>query len=121
MVLNRFQYPLLYCSCVDDCFIACATQNEMDLCFELLISQAENIKLTRYIPTGRWLPYLNVQVSIAWGKFHTRRYRKPNSKNIIVYFRSAQPSQMKRAVVKNMFRTAAVVSSSSDLKSGHGS
>ncbi|VDL82279.1 unnamed protein product [Nippostrongylus brasiliensis] len=83
--------PLLYCRYIDDCFIVCATQNEMDLCFELLNNQAESIKLTREKPTGRWLPYLNVQ-------------------------RFSHPSQTKRAVVKNMFRTAAMVSSNSDLK-----
>ncbi|VDL82307.1 unnamed protein product [Nippostrongylus brasiliensis] len=109
--------PLLYCRYIDDCFIVCATQEEMDLCFDLLNNQAENIKLTREKPTGRWLPYLNVQVSLARGKFHTRWYRKPSSKNIIVHFRSAHPSQTKKAVVKNMFRTATMVSSNSDLKS----
>ncbi|WKY02527.1 hypothetical protein Q1695_016084 [Nippostrongylus brasiliensis] len=108
--------PLLYCRYIDDCFIVCATQNEMDLCFELLNNQAESIKLTREKPTGRWLPYLNVEVGLTGGKFHTRWYRKPSSKNIIVHFRSAHPSQTKRAVVKNMFRTAAMVSSNSDLK-----
>ncbi|VDL87654.1 unnamed protein product [Nippostrongylus brasiliensis] len=54
--------PLLYCRYIDDCFIVCATQEEMDLCFDLLNNQAENIKLTREKPTGRWLPYLNVQI-----------------------------------------------------------
>ncbi|WKY04401.1 hypothetical protein Q1695_005417 [Nippostrongylus brasiliensis] len=72
--------------------------------------------LTREKPTGLWLPYLNVQVSLTRGKFHTRWYRKPSSKNIIVHFRSAHPSQTKKAVVKNMFRTA-TMSSNSDLES----
>ncbi|VDL71734.1 unnamed protein product [Nippostrongylus brasiliensis] len=102
--------PLLYCRFIDDCFIVCATQGEMDLCLELLNSQAENIKLTREKPTGRWMPYLNVQVSLAQGKFHTRWYRKPSSKNIAVHFRSVHPSQTKKAVVKNMFRIATMVS-----------
>ncbi|VDL74216.1 unnamed protein product [Nippostrongylus brasiliensis] len=109
--------PLLYCRYIDDCFIVCASQDEMDLCFDLLNSQAENIKHTREKSTGRWLTYLNVQVNLARGKFHTRWYRKPTSKNTIVHFRSARPSQTKKAVVKNMFRTATMVSSNCDLKS----
>lgn len=109
--------PLLYCRYIDDYFIVCATQNEMDMCFELLNQQAEHIKLTREKPTDNWLPFLNVQVSCTRGRFHTKWYRKPSSKNIIVHFRSAHPSQTKRATIKNMFRTAAAVSSDSDLKS----
>nr|CDJ95495.1 hypothetical protein HCOI_01737000 [Haemonchus contortus] len=41
-VLDR--RPVLYCRYVDDCFVACSTQKEMDKCFELLNSQADNIR-----------------------------------------------------------------------------
>ncbi|VDL72936.1 unnamed protein product [Nippostrongylus brasiliensis] len=74
--------PLLYCRYIDDCFIVCATQNEMDVCFDLLNNQAEHIKLTREKPTDRWLPFLNTQICLARGRFHTRWYRKPSNKNI---------------------------------------
>ncbi|VDP30328.1 unnamed protein product [Heligmosomoides polygyrus] len=66
---------------------------------------------------GNWLTFLNVQVSCTRNRFHTKWYRKPGSKNIIVHFRSAHPPQPKRAKIKNTFRTAAAVSSYSDLKS----
>ncbi|VDM63932.1 unnamed protein product [Angiostrongylus costaricensis] len=39
--------PLLYCRYVDDCFVLCSTQEEMDKCFELLNAQSEYIKFTR--------------------------------------------------------------------------
>uniref|UniRef100_A0A0K0D196 Reverse transcriptase domain-containing protein n=1 Tax=Angiostrongylus cantonensis TaxID=6313 RepID=A0A0K0D196_ANGCA len=42
--------PLLYCRCIDDCFVICSTQEEMDKCFELLNEQSEYIKLTREKP-----------------------------------------------------------------------
>ncbi|EYC42711.1 hypothetical protein Y032_0521g2875 [Ancylostoma ceylanicum] len=103
--------PLLYCRYIDDCFVVCTTQEEMDMCFELLNNQSEHIKFTREKPKNDWLPFLNVQVHIRGGSRVTKWYRKPNNKNIIVHCRSAHPQQMKRAVVKNMFRTAAEVCS----------
>ncbi|XGW06639.1 hypothetical protein V3C99_016736, partial [Haemonchus contortus] len=41
-------------------------------------------------------------------------YRKPSNKNIIVHCRSAHPFQTKRAVVRNMFRTALKVCTGED-------
>ncbi|VDP09413.1 unnamed protein product [Heligmosomoides polygyrus] len=49
--------------------------------------------------------------------FQTRWYRKPSNKNIIVHYRSAHPDSTKRAIVRNMFQTAALVSSNSEFKS----
>ncbi|VDM61139.1 unnamed protein product [Angiostrongylus costaricensis] len=42
--------PLLYCRYVDDCFVLCSTQEEMDRCFELLNAQSEYVKFTREKP-----------------------------------------------------------------------
>ncbi|VDP13499.1 unnamed protein product [Heligmosomoides polygyrus] len=103
--------PLLYCHYIDDCFIVCATQNEMDMCFELLNQQAEHIKLTRVKPTDNW-------------SAHPSQTKRATIKNVFrtaaaVFsdsdLKSAHPSQTKRATIKNMFRTAAAVSSDSDL------
>ncbi|VDP27841.1 unnamed protein product [Heligmosomoides polygyrus] len=58
-VLSRL--PLLYCRYVDDCFIVCSTQDEMDRCFEIMNSQSDYISLTMETPCGNWLPFLNVQ------------------------------------------------------------
>lgn len=109
--------PLLYCRYIDDCFIVCPTQNEMDTCFDLLNQQAEHIKLTREKPTDQWLPFLNAEVRLSQSTFQTRWYRKPSNKNIIVHFRSAHARSTKRATVRSTFRTAALVSSNHDLKS----
>ncbi|EYC29522.1 hypothetical protein Y032_0006g3016 [Ancylostoma ceylanicum] len=103
--------PLLYCRYIDDCFVICATQADMDKCFQLMNEQSEHIKLTRDKPTDGWLSFLNVQVRITKGVYWTKWYRKPSNKNILVHFLSAHPSHMKRAVVTNMFRTAAKVCS----------
>ncbi|EYC21044.1 hypothetical protein Y032_0020g199 [Ancylostoma ceylanicum] len=53
--------PLLYCRSIDDSFVICATQTEVDKCFESMNKQYEHIKLTRDKPTNGWLPFLNVQ------------------------------------------------------------
>ncbi|VDO68342.1 unnamed protein product [Heligmosomoides polygyrus] len=100
---------LLYCRYVDDCFIVCATQHEMDKCFEVMNSQSEYIKLTREKLCGNSLPFLNVQVQLAGNSYITKWYRKPSCKNIIVHSRSAHPHRTKEAVVRNMFRTAVSV------------
>ncbi|EYB98888.1 hypothetical protein Y032_0127g1402 [Ancylostoma ceylanicum] len=103
--------PLLYCRYIDDCFVICATQAEMDKCFHLMNEQSEHIKLTRDKPTNGCLPFLNVQLRITEGVYWTKWYRKPSSKNILVHFLSAHPTHMKRAVVTNIFRTATKVCS----------
>uniref|UniRef100_A0A7I4XWM4 Reverse transcriptase domain-containing protein n=1 Tax=Haemonchus contortus TaxID=6289 RepID=A0A7I4XWM4_HAECO len=108
-VLDR--RPVLYCRYVDDCFVACSTQKEMDKCFELLNSQADNIRFAREKPNDKWLPFLNMQVQLERGFLRTKWYRKPTSKNILVHFRSAHPRKIKRAITANMIRTAKMVSS----------
>ncbi|VDM64294.1 unnamed protein product [Angiostrongylus costaricensis] len=50
--------PLLYCRYVDDWFVLCSTQEEMDKCFELLNAPSEYIKFTRGKPKEKWLPFL---------------------------------------------------------------
>ncbi|EYC41153.1 hypothetical protein Y032_0580g254 [Ancylostoma ceylanicum] len=108
--------PLLYCRYIDDCFIVCSTQTEMDRLFELMNKQSEHIKLTRENPEQNWLPFLNVQVHISGGTFRTKWYRKPSNKNIIVHSLSAHPTHTKRHIVGNMFRTAARVCSGNEEK-----
>ncbi|EYC22110.1 hypothetical protein Y032_0018g3720 [Ancylostoma ceylanicum] len=108
--------PLLYCRYIDDCFIICATQAEMDNCFELMNGQNEHIKLTRDTPLDDWLPFLNAQINITNGICRTKWYRKPSNKNILVHFRSAHPTHAKKAIVTNMFRTAARVCSGIEEK-----
>ncbi|EYC28547.1 hypothetical protein Y032_0007g3282 [Ancylostoma ceylanicum] len=103
--------PLLYCRFIDDCFVICATQAEMDKCFELMKGQNEHMKLTRDTPLDDWLPFLNAQINITNGICRTKWYRKPSNKNILVHFCSAHPTHAKEAIVTNMFRTAAWVCS----------
>ena len=101
--------PLLYCRYIDDCFVICSTQKEMDRCFELLNAQSEYIRFTREEPKNNWLPFLNVQIKLSEGGYITKWYRKPSNKNILVHCLSSHPSHTKRALVKNMFRTATSV------------
>nr|CDJ88988.1 Hypothetical protein CBG20427 [Haemonchus contortus] len=108
-VLDR--RPVLYCRYVDDCFVACSTQKEMDKCLELLNSQADNIQFTREKPNDKRLPFLNMQVQLERGFLRTKWYRKPTSKNILVHFGSAHPRKLKRAITANVIRTAKMVSS----------
>ena len=108
--------PLLYRRYIDDCFIICSTQAAMDRCFQLLNEQSDLIKFTRETPEGGWLPFLNVQVHLARGVQATKWYRKSSSKNILVHYLSAHPKRMKQSVIRNMFRTAAKVSSGVEEK-----
>ncbi|VDP62610.1 unnamed protein product, partial [Heligmosomoides polygyrus] len=57
--------PIFYSRYIDDCFVVCSTQVEMDACFELLNKQSEYIRLTRETPSNDWLPFLNVQVAVT--------------------------------------------------------
>ncbi|KAK6745282.1 hypothetical protein RB195_011792 [Necator americanus] len=100
---------LLYCRYIDDCFLVCSSQAEMDNCFKILNEQSEYITFTRDKPKGEWLPFLNVQVHISNRTHRTKWYRKPSNKNILVHFLSAHPTQVQRSVVRNMFRTATSV------------
>ncbi|EYC14340.1 hypothetical protein Y032_0041g481 [Ancylostoma ceylanicum] len=108
--------PLLYCRYIDDCFVICSTQNEMDRFFEIMNQQSEHIKLTRETPTQDWLPFLNVHIQISRGNLRTKWYRKPSNKNIIVHCSSAHPARTKRAIIGNMFKTAVRVCSGSEEK-----
>ncbi|EYC01492.1 hypothetical protein Y032_0106g3723 [Ancylostoma ceylanicum] len=103
-VLSRL--PLLYCRYIDDCCIVTSTQSEMDECFRVLNQQSQYITLTRETPRCGWLPYLNTQVKLSNGMLNVKWYRKESSKNIIVHASSAHPAAVKRAVVRNMFKTA---------------
>ena len=103
--------PLLYCRYVDDCFIVCSTQSEMDKYFQILNEQSEFIRLTREVPKEDWLPFLNVQVHLTRGVQSTKWYRKPSSMNILVHQSSAHPARVKRSIIRNMFQTATEVCS----------
>ena len=101
--------PLLYCRYIDDCCVITSTQSEMDECFRILNQQSQYISLTREEPRDGWLPFLNTQLMLADGTVRVRWYRKESNKNIILHAKSAHPTAMKRAVVRNMFKTAAEV------------
>ena len=98
--------PQLYCRYIDDCFVICSTQEEMDKCFDLLNRQSEYIKFIREKPRDNWLPFLNVQINLNQSGYITKWYRKPSNKNTLVHYLSSHPSHTKRALLRNMFQTA---------------
>uniref|UniRef100_A0A7I4YQ85 Reverse transcriptase domain-containing protein n=1 Tax=Haemonchus contortus TaxID=6289 RepID=A0A7I4YQ85_HAECO len=108
--------PVLYSRYIDDCLIICPTQEEMDICFDILNNRADQIKFTRERPRENWLPFLNIQIQLARGTVRTKWYRKPSCKNILIHYRSAHPIRTKQSVISNMFRVASKVSSDTDLK-----
>ncbi|XGW23140.1 hypothetical protein V3C99_005411 [Haemonchus contortus] len=107
--------PVLYTRYIDDCLIICSTQEEMDICFDILNKQADQIKFTRERPRENWLPFLNIQVQLSRGTVRTKWYRKPSCKNILIHCHSAHPIRTKQSVIRNMFRIASRVSSDTDL------
>ncbi|EYC06420.1 hypothetical protein Y032_0076g1051 [Ancylostoma ceylanicum] len=102
--------PILYCRYIDDCLIITSTQSEMDECFRILNQQSQYIRLTREKPQNGWLPFLNTQINLSGGNVRVKWYRKESSKNILIHARSAHPTAMKRAVIRNMFKTATELS-----------
>ncbi|EYB87792.1 hypothetical protein Y032_0257g404 [Ancylostoma ceylanicum] len=98
--------PIMYCRYIDDCCIITSTQSEMDECFRILNQQSQYIRLTREKPLDGWLPFLNTQISLSNGHVRVKWYRKGSCKNILIHARSAHPMLMKRAVIRNMFKTA---------------
>ena len=108
-VLSR--NPVMYCRYIDDCCIVTSTQSEMDECFEILNHQSQYIRLTREQPHDGWLPFLNTQLMLTNGRMNVKWYRKGSCKNVILRAQSAHPVAVKRAVVRNMRRTAAQVCS----------
>ncbi|EYC22539.1 hypothetical protein Y032_0017g3411 [Ancylostoma ceylanicum] len=103
--------PLLYCRYIDDCCVITSTQSEMDECFRILNEQSQYIRLTRETPRKGWLPFLNTQLRLSNGMVQVKWFRKESSKNIILHARSAHPVPVKRAVIRNMFKTAIEVCS----------
>ncbi|EYC11702.1 hypothetical protein Y032_0050g2055 [Ancylostoma ceylanicum] len=101
--------PQMYCRYIDDCCIVTSTQSEMDECFRILNQQSQYIKFTRETPKNGWLPYLNTKVKLSNGIFQMKWYRKESSKNILINAKSAHPFAIKRAVIRNMFKTASMV------------
>ncbi|XGW33958.1 hypothetical protein V3C99_018027 [Haemonchus contortus] len=98
--------PIMYCRYIDDCCVITSTQQEMDELFNILNRQSQYIKFTREVPHEGWLPYLNTQINISSGRYNVKWYRKGSSKNILLHSKSAHPEAVKRAVVRNMYRTA---------------
>ena len=81
----------------------------MDECFRILNEQSQYITFTRERPRNGWLPYLNTQLMHSHGTLHVKWYRKESSKNIILHASSAHPAAVKRAIIRNMYKTAASV------------
>ncbi|XGW33913.1 hypothetical protein V3C99_017986 [Haemonchus contortus] len=98
--------PIMYCRCIGDCCVTTSTQQEMDVLFDILNRQSQYIKFTREVWHEGWLPYLNTQIKISGGRYHVKWYQKNRSKNILLHAKSAHPEAVKRAVVRNMYRTA---------------
>ncbi|EYC35109.1 hypothetical protein Y032_1148g3690 [Ancylostoma ceylanicum] len=86
----------------------------MDECFRILNQQSQCIKFTRETPQDGWLPYLNTKVKLSNGIWTMKWYRKESSKNILINACSAHPTAIKRAVIRNMLRTASKVCTGDD-------
>ncbi|KAK6743041.1 hypothetical protein RB195_010356 [Necator americanus] len=101
--------PQMYCRYIDDCFLITSTQSEVNECFRILNERSQYIKLTREQPKDGWLPYLNAQIKLHNGIASVKWYRKGSSKNILINAKSAHPNGMKKAVIRNMVKTATAV------------
>ena len=75
------------------------------------------IKLTLDFPdrSHDYTPFLNVEVRVDEdGSFNTRLYRKPQKKQLTLNFNSHHPTIIKSETVKNIYQTAADVSSNQE-------
>ncbi|KAK6760185.1 hypothetical protein RB195_021614 [Necator americanus] len=98
--------PQMYCRYIDDCFIITSTQSEMDECYRILNERSQYIKLTREQPRDGWLRYLNAQIKLNNGIASVKWYRKESSKNIPINAKSAHPNGTKKAIIRNILKTA---------------
>ncbi|XGW15193.1 hypothetical protein V3C99_001017 [Haemonchus contortus] len=98
--------PIMYCRYIDDCCVITSTQQEMDVLFDILNRPSQHIRFTREVPHEGWLPYLNTQIKISGGRYLVKWCRESSSKNILLHAKSAHPEAVKRAIVRNMYRTA---------------
>ncbi|XGW34825.1 hypothetical protein V3C99_018674 [Haemonchus contortus] len=78
----------------------------MGVLVEILNRVSQYIRFTREVPHEDWLPYLNTQIKISGGRCRVKWYRKNSSKNISNQAESTHPEAVKRAVVRNMYKTA---------------
>ena len=78
---------------------------------KILNHQSQYIRLTRGKPNSGWLPFLNTQLMFMNGRMNVKWYRKGSCKNIILHAQSAHPTAVKRAVVRNMYKTATEICS----------
>ncbi|KAK6761030.1 hypothetical protein RB195_022192 [Necator americanus] len=78
----------------------------MDECFRILNERSQYIKLTQEQPKDGWLPYLNAQIKLHNDIASVKWYRKESSKNILINAKSAHPNIMKKAIIRNMVKTA---------------
>ena len=112
--------PLLHCRYIDDCCIVTSTQSEMDECFKIMNEQSQYIKLTREVPQNGWLPYLNTQINLLGGAIRMKWYRGA-TRNILIHAKSAHPTAVKNAVIRNMFKTVAeICTGDEELKESRG-
>ncbi|XGW34406.1 hypothetical protein V3C99_018350 [Haemonchus contortus] len=108
---------LMYCRYIDGCFVVCATQEEIDKCFDLINRQSELIKLTREKPSESWLFFLKCRSSLWGATLSQSDIGSPATK---IYYNSslasAHPRQTERGVIRSMFQTATNFSTGEDEK-----
>ncbi|KAK6740032.1 hypothetical protein RB195_008478 [Necator americanus] len=78
----------------------------MDECFRILNERSQYIKLIREQPKDGWLPCLNAQIKLCNGIASVKWYRKESPKNILINAKSAHLNGMKKAIIRNMVKTA---------------
>ncbi|VDM75041.1 unnamed protein product [Strongylus vulgaris] len=93
--------PLMYYRYIDACCIITSTQSEMDECFRIINQRSQSYKGKA---TRRLVAVPQHTLMLVNGAVHLKWYRKESSKNINARF--AHPTATKRAIIRNMFKTA---------------
>lgn len=82
----------------------CYNDNTIRNVVSILDTQSQNIKFTREILSQGWLSYFSTRDRVSNSEFNVKLCRKSRSKNM-VHVKSAHPMTVKRAVLRNIYRT----------------
>ena len=95
------QLPSIYRRYVDDTFLIFDKQTNMELFFEYMNQQHNNIKFTKEIESDSTLPFLDVLITKNDdGHLSTSMYRKPTFTGLYLRWDSFVPKEYKKSLVK---------------------
>ena len=96
---------------VDDTFVVCKSESQVQQLQNLLNSMHPNLKFTVELEQRNQLPFLDVLVIRDGVKTKTKVYRKPSWSGVYLHFHSFVPFAYKSGLIRTLFDRARKISS----------